>query len=191
MVATCRPSRMPSSSAPGGGVAAVSSDPMPARPAAPAVRGQVRPVAAIAIATQLLAAISGCATAAWSPDFASDNPPQRTAAIEQAVRTHRPRLDAPYAPPMEDPAFRRDLAWLVVMLQSWDPATRLLAIEALETLTGTSEGYDPSGPLPERAEAIERWVAWLRDRGIVEGETLPPIGLPAPSYAAGPSEPGR
>ncbi len=163
---------------------------MPVRPAVPPDRTLLRLLAAVAISMPLLAA-AGCATTAWSPDFASDNPPQRTAAIEQAVRTYRPRLDAAYTPPLEDPAFRRDVSWLVVMLQSWDPATRLLAIEALESLTGTSEGYDPAAPLPERAAAIERWVGWLRDRGFIGDETLPPIGLPSPTYAAEPEETRR
>lgn len=46
---------------------------------------------------------------------------------------------------------------LVRMLDSDDPATRLLAIRALERITGTTHGYDYSAPESERREAIRRW----------------------------------
>lgn len=157
---------------------------MAARPSVPTDRRHSRDTAGRWLASLLVAAVGGCGSRGFAPDFASDNPPQRTAAVEQAVRRYRPRLEAPYAPPMQDPAFRSDVAWLVVLLQSWDPAERLLAIEALAALVGTREGYDPADPLPERAVAIERWVGWLREQGFIEGETLPPIGLPAPAFAA-------
>lgn len=162
----------------------VCSHAMAARPSAPTDRRPSRAAAGRWLASLLVAAAGACGSRGFAPDFASDNPPQRTAAVEQAIRRHRPQLKAPYTPPMQDPAFRRDVAWLVVMLQSWDPAERLLAIEALAALVGTREGYDPSDPLPERAVAIERWVGWLRGHGFIEGETLPPIGLPAPAFAA-------
>lgn len=124
-------------------------------------------------------------------DFSSPAPMDRSAAIEQAVRRHRPQPGRPWQSNLSDPSFRSDLAWIVVMLQSSDPAVRLLAIEALDALVGERLGYDAADPLPLRAVAIERWVEWLRAEGIVGTETLPPIGAVDPSWGrAAPPRPG-
>lgn len=66
------------------------------------------------------------------------------------------RLDA-----IRDAVARSDrsaLPDLVTLLDSDDPATRLLAIRALENLTGDTLGYDYAAPASERRPAVERWV---------------------------------
>jgi hypothetical protein len=45
------------------------------------------------------------------------------------------------------------------MLDSDDPATRLLAIDALERITGETLGFDASAPETERRNAVDRWQA--------------------------------
>ncbi len=80
------------------------------------------------------------------PDFNSAEPAARNAAIVNAAA----RGDKSAAPD------------LVRMLQSDDPATRLLAIEALERITGERLGYDPTDTEADRAQAIERWKVKVR-----------------------------
>lgn len=50
------------------------------------------------------------------------------------------------------------------MLASDDPATRLLAIEALDRVTGERLGYDAADPPERRRETLNRWAAWVRAR---------------------------
>ena len=49
------------------------------------------------------------------------------------------------------------------MLESSDPASRLVAIRALERLTGETMGYDHAGSVPERGVAVDRWWVWYGD----------------------------
>ncbi len=49
---------------------------------------------------------------------------------------------------------------LITLLDSDDPGTRLLAIEALERLTGETFGYDYAASEALRRGSIERWVQW-------------------------------
>jgi HEAT repeat protein len=49
---------------------------------------------------------------------------------------------------------------LIALLESDDPATRLVAIRSLERLTGETLGYDHAAGEYEREEAVERWVEW-------------------------------
>jgi HEAT repeats len=80
-------------------------------------------------------------------DFDSPEPAARNAAIIKAVETH----DASAVPD------------LVRMLDSDDPATRLLAINALERITGQTMGYDHAAPERDRREATERWQKWVEE----------------------------
>lgn len=50
---------------------------------------------------------------------------------------------------------------LVHMLESDDPATRLLAITSLQRLTGETLGYEYGASPFERAEAVNRWHQWI------------------------------
>jgi hypothetical protein len=53
------------------------------------------------------------------------------------------------------------LQQLVVMLESSDPAERLVASETLRMVTGEDFNYEASAPLPERFLAVNRWRAWV------------------------------
>lgn len=46
---------------------------------------------------------------------------------------------------------------IIEQLESDDPAVRMMAIGALERLTGRTYGYDYGDPLLERRAAIRRW----------------------------------
>lgn len=60
---------------------------------------------------------------------------------------------------------------LVVLLDSADPAVRLLAIRALEERTGETLGYHFADPPEIRSEAVERWDTRVRSMG--EPDALP------------------
>lgn len=62
---------------------------------------------------------------------------------------------------------------LIRMLQSDDPAERLVAIRSLERLTGQTLGYDHAGPEAEREAAVERWVAWWKASHSSASQTGP------------------
>jgi HEAT repeat protein len=76
------------------------------------------------------------------PSFDSPEPAARNAAIVRAA----------------DQGDRSAIPDLVRMLDSDDPATRLLAIRTLERLEGTTLGYDHAASIPDRDQAIARWV---------------------------------
>jgi hypothetical protein len=52
---------------------------------------------------------------------------------------------------------------LVERLDSQDGGERLLAITALERITGERLGYDHAGPAAERAAAVARWQRWVKE----------------------------
>lgn len=79
------------------------------------------------------------------PSFDSPEPAARNQAAVQAAE-RRDRSAVPH---------------LVRMLDSDDPATRLVAGAALKRITGETLGYDPVGPESERREAIARWEAYV------------------------------
>jgi len=81
-----------------------------------------------------------------TPDFDSPEPAARNAAaVRAAARGDRSAI--------------RDL---VRLLDSDDPATRLIAINALERLTGTTLGYDHAASEPARRESVARWIDYVR-----------------------------
>lgn len=102
-----------------------------------------RPIPHALVATLLALPIAACMPSAPA-DFNSPEPAARNAAIVQAART-------------EDAAAVPDL---VRMLESDDPATRVLAIGTLERLTGQRLGYDPQGSPMERRKAVQAWREW-------------------------------
>lgn len=83
-----------------------------------------------------------CGPSATEAHFDSANPAARLYAIERAARTG----DITAA------------ANIVEQLDSDDPAVRLLAIAALERLTGETYGYRHYDPPHLRRPAIRRWV---------------------------------
>jgi hypothetical protein len=54
------------------------------------------------------------------------------------------------------------LPGLVEQLQSDDPVVRMLAIVALERITGTRLGYDALAERAQRERALRRWVDRLQ-----------------------------
>lgn len=55
------------------------------------------------------------------------------------------------------------LPHLIESLESDDPAIRMMAIVALEQITGTRMGYDPYARYGERQAAADAWLkAWRR-----------------------------
>jgi HEAT repeat protein len=88
------------------------------------------------------ALLGACAPPASRGGFDSPDPAAKLYAIERAMR----RGD------------RAAVPQLVEQLDSDDPAVRLLAISALERLTGQTYGYRHDDPPWQRQDAIRRWV---------------------------------
>lgn len=66
----------------------------------------------------------------------------------------------------------RDLSsirYLIGMLESDDPLERMMAIRALETLTGETHGYDYAAPEWDRQAAVDRWVEWHESSASADG----------------------
>lgn len=78
----------------------------------------------------------------------------------------------------------QDLERLIQALDSDDPAERMLAIAALNRLTGLTFGYDFAASRAERRAAIGRWVEWWRAERAPETSTRadqPGTEMPAPA----------
>lgn len=97
--------------------------------------------------------LSACAPPIPDGGFQSPEPASKIYAAIELVQTYGGAETG--LPP------KKDLQALVEMLESDDPASRFVAVESLRRLTGESMAYDPSGPLGERAAAIDRWVTWV------------------------------
>lgn len=77
------------------------------------------------------------------------------------------------------------------MLDAREPATRLLAIEALERLTGERFGFDYAGPVAERQAAIERWTQYVKQQDSSLGIAIsarPASGEASPQLERDPHE---
>ncbi len=81
-------------------------------------------------------------------DFESADPAERSLALAEAASRDR----------------EEDLPHMIALLDSDDPAVRMLALEALERRTGQTLGYHFADTEDARREAIERWVRWHEDR---------------------------
>lgn len=103
--------------------------------------GPHRRLAATALRAACLGLLLGGCGSTIRPDFESPEPAARNAAIVDAAA----RND------------RSAVPQLVRMLESDDPATRSLAISALERLTGQTHGYEAWDTPLRREEAIARW----------------------------------
>ena len=102
------------------------------------------------LAVAILAA-GGCGPSAVEGGFDSANPAARMYAIENAARTG-------------DVGAARQI---VEQLDSDDPAVRLLAIGALERLTGQTLGYCHADEPADRRLAIGRWRQKLDEEGVM------------------------
>lgn len=101
----------------------------------------------------LIASGGACSAPARQADFASIDPSERSAAAAQAASAR----DASAVPD------------LIAMLESSDPAARMVAIAALERITGERLGFDPAGSRPDRQAAVRRWVRYAIDNGYASG----------------------
>lgn len=88
-----------------------------------------------------LSFLTACTPRASEGTMNSDNPASRLYAIQRAGEER----DASAVPQ------------LVESLDSDDPAVRMMAILALEKITGTRRGYDPYAPAMQRHAAVEAW----------------------------------
>ncbi len=57
------------------------------------------------------------------------------------------------------------------MLESDDPAERMLAIRALERITDQTLGYHHEDPEWKRVESVNRWEHWLESNETALPET--------------------
>lgn len=94
---------------------------------------------------------SACHAPARQADFDSIDPSERSAAAAQAA-SERDRDAVPD---------------LIVMLDSSDPASRMVAIAALERITGERLGYSATDDRVERNAAVRRWVKYANDNGYL------------------------
>jgi len=66
---------------------------------------------------------------------------------------------------LTDPVLMKDRSTIpdrIRMLESDDPAVRMLAFRSLERMTGLTLGYDHAAPRAERRLAVDRWEVWWR-----------------------------
>jgi hypothetical protein len=106
-----------------------------------------RPPNVLLIATACMAWMPACGPAIH-PSFDSPEPAARNAAIVTAAGTKDPSA----------------IPQLVRMLDSDDPATRLLAIRTLESITGETFGYDHADDRDAREPSVSRWQQYAQSR---------------------------
>lgn len=111
----------------------------------------------------LIPGLIGAGLCLWAPgcaeevSFTSDEPNARIRAIQQAVGA----------------GDRSAIPSLITLLDSDDPAQRLLAIRTLEQFTGDTLGYDYAAPQYQRDPAVQRW------RNLYIAQPAPTPGQPS------------
>ena len=122
-------------------------------------------------------AVLACVVLAGCAPGASFDSPDSTARLK-AIRNAAAERD------------RSAIPNLIEMLESDDPAVRVMAIGVLKDMTGEDMGYDPYGESMDRRRAIERWEAWHARGGTggadangiqTMGESAVPDQSPAPA----------
>jgi hypothetical protein len=106
-----------------------------------------------ALATAALPGICACSPSALRGGFDSPNSASKLYAIERAARAN------------DQSAIPR----IIEQLDSDDPAVRMIAISALERLTGQTHGYEYWAPRVERDRAVETWVRKHARDGAIGG----------------------
>lgn len=119
---------------------------------APLISDALRWLASLALAG--LWTVCACTAPPRQANFDSIDPSERSAAAAQAAS----RRDRDAVPE------------LIVMLDSSDPASRMLAIAALERITGERLGYSATDDRGQRNDAIRRWVRYAIDNEYVASE---------------------
>ena len=97
---------------------------------------------------------AGCAPAPTGTGLSAIDPTTKLQAIERAIH-ERDREAVPA---------------LVEQLDSDDPAVRLLAITALQRITGTTMGYDHAASARERDAATTRWATAVAAGTVPQAE---------------------
>ena len=108
------------------------------------------------MAAWLLLIATAC-TSKRTADFDSADPGDKLYAIRASTASG----DGPESS-------RRVVQYLVEQLDSDDPAVRMMAIIALEKITGERKGYDPYAERRQRHASIDAWVHAL-DSGELSG----------------------
>ncbi len=122
-------------------------------------------------AVPLVVAATGCNAPQTKPNLTSDRPSELVPAlIDQASRGD----DADYAA-------------LIRKLDNDDPAVRLFAARSLEELTGETFGYRYHHSRHDRRAAVDRWRAWLDERGV--NDDTKRVSSEPSATAAAPQEP--
>jgi len=105
-----------------------------------------------------------------------------------SAAAQRARLASPYPPDRARAAVRlgeaRDadaVAKLVDLLIDPDRAVRMYSILALERMCGQTYGYRYYDPAPQRAAAVERWRAALREGQVATRGSGPDGAAAAPA----------
>ena len=88
--------------------------------------------------------MAGCSGPSLQPGFESVDPQERTAALLKAARSGEAAA----------------IPELIIMLESSDPAERMLADETLKRLTGQDFGYRHYDPAWKRQPAVDAWRDW-------------------------------
>ncbi len=105
----------------------------------------LKPVLLLAVTGLLM---GGCSVQGEEPSLTASDPQAQNSWIAHAVEAR----DMSAAP------------GLIELLDSSDPAERLVAIGALRSITGENHGYRIADPPTVRAAAADRWEAWWIER---------------------------
>jgi hypothetical protein len=111
--------------------------------------------------------VAACAPSATEGGFKNPAPGAQVYAIESAVREER----------------KQQIPEIVECLRSDDDLVRMMAIGALERMTGQTLGYDFADPLPLRLQGYRRWREW------VVAQRLDPPARPQSSTIYPPPQP--
>jgi len=90
----------------------------------------------------------GCAHSDDAIGFQEQDPAARLRAVRRAAETRD----------------QSSIPQLIDELESDDPAQRMLAIQALQEITGQTLGYDHAAGPEQRAAAVRRWAEWYSQR---------------------------
>jgi hypothetical protein len=153
-------------------IAATPAAPYPDRAATGTIRlmGTARRMQRLIGVFLLILAPIGCGrTGSYRANIHSDDVNERILAIREAAQK-----DDKTAVPL-----------LVDRLDDEDDAVRFFAILALDKITGHRFGYDYAEPARQRAEAVERWRAYLKDpERVLSMEKQRPRSSGGPSHSA-------
>lgn len=120
----------------------------------------------LAALTVILLVVTGCAPPASRGTLDSDNPAAKLYAIRRAGES----------------GDKSTIPKLVEALDSDDPAVRMMAINALDRLTGGRLGFNPYGSLRERRERVDAWELAVREgRFMGSSAASQPVARTEPS----------